>query len=82
MILIRLLIYLSLNIIRIIVLILFLLVGIAYLTILERKILRCTQFRKDSNKVGFLGLLQSFRDGFKLLVKVKRGVIYFIRLII
>jgi len=46
MILIRLLIYLSLNIIRIIVLILFLLVGIAYLTILERKILRCIQFPK------------------------------------
>jgi len=52
------------------------LVGIAYLTILERKILRYIQFRKGSNKVGIAELLQSFRDGFKLLRKEGGNLIY------
>jgi len=47
--------------------IVFVLVGIAYLTMLERKVLRYNQFRKEPNKVDFLGLLQPFSDGLKLL---------------
>jgi len=43
--------------IRIIVIILFVIVGLAYLTILERKVLRYLQLRKSPNKVGFLGLI-------------------------
>jgi len=64
---------LLLNIIRIILIILFLLIGIEYLTIIECKILRYVQFRKGPNKIGFLRLLQPFKDGFKLLNKRGEG---------
>jgi len=52
--------------------IVFVLVGVAYLTILERKVLRHIQFRKGPNKVGFLGLSQP--DGLKLLSKIRKGI--------
>lgn len=46
-----------------------LLVAIAFLTLLERKIIASMQQRKGPNVVGFLGLLQPLADGFKLIVK-------------
>lgn len=46
-----------------------LLISVAYLTLLERKVMASMQQRKGPNIVGFFGLLQPFADGLKLLIK-------------
>ena len=46
-----------------------LLIGIAYLTYAERKVLAAMQLRRGPNVVGPFGLLQPFADGLKLLYK-------------
>lgn len=46
-----------------------LLIGVAYLTLLERKVMASMHQRKGPNVVGFFGVLQPFADGLKLLIK-------------
>ena len=54
---------------KIIVLIIPVLISVAYITLVERKIIAAVQKREGPDFVGFLGLLQPIADGIKLLIK-------------
>lgn len=56
-------------VVKILFVVLPLLIGVAYLTLAERKIIAAIQQRRGPNVVGIFGLLQPLADGLKLLLK-------------
>lgn len=57
------------TLVKILVIILPLMGGVAYLTLAERKVIGFMQIRIGPNRVGYYGLLQPLADGLKLLFK-------------
>nr|YP_010459023.1 NADH dehydrogenase subunit 1 [Asura megala]UUB71787.1 NADH dehydrogenase subunit 1 [Asura megala] len=55
--------------IGLLILIIGILIGVAFLTLLERKVLGYIQIRKGPNKLGISGILQPFSDAIKLFTK-------------
>nr|WHU29557.1 NADH dehydrogenase subunit 1 [Sephisa chandra] len=55
--------------IGVLILVIGVLIGVAFLTLMERKILGYIQIRKGPNKMGYMGILQPFCDAIKLFSK-------------
>ena len=63
------LIYMAILMAKIVAVVLPLIIGVAYYTYMERKVIGCMQVRRGPNRIGPLGLFQPFADVFKLLLK-------------
>jgi NADH-ubiquinone oxidoreductase chain 1 len=61
--------YFLIPLLQVIIVILPALLGVAYVTVAERKTMGSMQRRLGPNAVGFYGLLQAFADALKLLIK-------------
>ena len=57
------------TLVKIVALVVQLILGVAYLTLVERKVIGYMQVRIGPNRVGPFGLLQPFADVFKLIFK-------------
>src|SRR5256886_7234590 len=61
--------FLLLSVIKMLVVFTVILVGVALLTLMERKVSAWMQNRRGPNRVGFAGLLQPVADGVKNILK-------------